>query len=98
MHFQMLPGGRWAARYRSANGRQRRTVHRTQDEARTAAAIGENGAPVYSFREGDYHVGRYRLSDGSWAETKHGFDTAADALAEARELEQAARAGAAPEA
>lgn len=32
-----------------------------------------------------------KLPIGQWAETEHGFDTAADALAEARELEQAAR-------
>lgn len=98
MHVQKLADGRWAGRYKTPDGRHHRTsAHATAASARAAARALEDGR-AYAFREGDgadaYYVGRYRLPSGQWAETEDGFDTAEDAVAEARELEQAAAAGA----
>jgi len=45
--------------------------------------------------DGVFFVGRYRTPDGRWHQTAQ-FYTARDALAEAQELEQSARAGISP--
>lgn len=99
MHVQKLRDGRWAARYKTPDGRYHRTSgHPTQSEALAAARAAQSGE-AFAFSEGEgadlYYVGCYLTPDG-WKETPDGFDTAADALAEARELERAARAGGQP--
>lgn len=93
---QKLPDGRWTGRYRTPDGRHHRTsAHATAAEA-LLAAVAENGGRPYVFAEGEgddsYYVGRYLTPEG-WRETEDGFDDPADALAEACELAEAARAG-----
>jgi hypothetical protein len=84
----------YVGRYRAPDGRWHQTSgHGTAADAQAAA---EQAA--YAVREDDYFVGRYRTPGGRWLETEHGFHSAEDALAEAGELEQAARAAASPDA
>jgi len=99
MHAQKLPNGRWAARYKTPDGRHHRTAgHRTRAEA-LAAGAAKQDLDAYVFPEGEegdvYYVGRYWTPEG-WKETFDGFDTEEDALAEAQELQRTARAGARP--
>lgn len=96
MHAQRLSDGRYAGRYRTPDGRPHRTLaFPTAAEALRATAAEQKEQP-YTFSEGKgddrYYVGRYKTPDG-WQETEDGFYSADDALAEARELERAARAG-----
>jgi hypothetical protein len=91
----------YVGRYRAPDGRWHQTSgHGTAADAQAAAeqAQHEGEGAAYAVREDDYFVGRYRTPGGRWLETEHGFHSAEDALAEAGELEQAARAAASPDA
>lgn len=99
MHAQKLPNGRWTARYRTPDGRHHRTSgHATKADALAAATAIDAHENRWSYVitegvDGDlYYVGRFWTPDG-WRETEDGFYDSADALAEARQLEQATRAG-----
>lgn len=89
----------YTGRWRSADGKWHQTSGHSSAADAMAAAEQQASCEkerVDAFPEHDYFVGRYLTPGGRWLETEDGFDTAGDALAEARELEQAARAAASP--
>ena len=93
-------GSAYIGRWRSSDGKWHQTSgHTTAAGAMTDAEqqASNEKERVHAFQEDDYWVGRYLTPGGRWLETEDGFDTADDALAEARKLEQAVRAAAPPE-